>query len=153
MSQTANDLIMGSGAPSAKFPTVGTKYVGEVVATDTGQQRDFKSGELKFWPDCNPMMQAIITLQTDDRDPEITDDDGRRRLFVSSRNMREAIKDAIVKAGARIIEPGGKLAVQYTGDGEAQGAGNPPKLYVAQYKRPEPQAVSASDLIDDSEPF
>src|SRR5262245_30044715 len=152
MSQTANDLIMGGGSPSAKFPTVGTKIVGEVTATDTGQQRDYKSGELKTWPDGNPMMQAIITLQTDDRDPDITDDDGRRRLFVSSRNMREAIKDAVTKANARVIEIGGKLAVQYTGDGEATGAGNPPKLYVAQYKKPEAQAVTADDLLD-TEPF
>src|SRR5262245_49770722 len=114
MSQTANDLIMGGGAPGAKFPVVGTKIVGDVTDTAVGQQRDYRSGELKFWPDGNPMMQAIITLQTDTLDPEISDDDGRRRLFVSSRNMREAIKDAVQKAGAKVIEPGGKLAVQYT---------------------------------------
>jgi hypothetical protein len=152
MSQTANDLIMGGGSPSVKFLEIGTKVVGEVVDTATGQQRDFKTGELKFWKDGNPMMQAIITLQTDQRDPEIPDDDGKRRLFVSSRRMREAIRDAVQAAGAKFIEVGGKLAVQFT-ERPDDGTENPPKFYAAQYKRPEPQAVSAADLIDDSEPF
>jgi hypothetical protein len=70
--------------------------------------------------------------------------------------MRDAIRDAIKAAGARVLEPGGKLAVQFTAFGEDEaGTGNPPKFYAAQYKRPEakPAGVSAADLIDDNEPF
>jgi hypothetical protein len=152
--QSANDLIMGGGAPSVKWPAPGTKVIGEIVDTATTQQTDFKTGELKFWKDGNPKMQAVITLQTDERDPEVPDDDGKRRLFVSSWRMRDAIRDAIKTAGARHLEHGGKLAVQFTaiGDDEA-GTGNPPKFYAAQYKPPAPGAVPAADLLDDNSPF
>ena len=153
--QSANDLIMGAGGPpAAKFPTVGTIVRGEIVDTAVTQQRDFATGELKAWKnDGSPMMQAVITIQTDQRDPEIDDDNGQRRLFVSSRSMREAIRDAVRTAGGNHLEVGGKFAVQYTGDGEAERGLNPPKLYKAEYKVPEPAAAGdGGGLIDDS-PF
>ena len=136
MSQSANDLIMGSGAPGAKFPSVGTVVKGEILETGVSQQRDYGTGELKFWSDGNPMMQAVLTIQTAERDPEITDDDGQRRLFISSRKMRDAVRDAVKTAGAKTLEVGGTITVQYTGDGEPTGNGNPPKLYRAKYEPP-----------------
>jgi hypothetical protein len=145
---------MGGGAPSVKWPTVGTKVVGEIVETATTQQTDFDDGSPKFWKDGSPKMQAVITLQTDERDPDVPDDDGKRRLFVSSWRMRDAIRDAIKTAGARHLEHGGKLAVQYTSDGvDEAGTGNPPKIYTAQYKPPAPTAAPAADLLDDNSPF
>ena len=147
MSQSASDLIMGGGgAPSAKFPTVGTVIKGEIVDTAITQQRDFATGEPKFWKDGNPAMQAVVTVQTDQRDPEIDDDDGQRRLFVSSKSMREAIRDAVRAVGRSHLEVGGKLAVQYTGDGQAERGMNPPKLYAAKYEAP-------AGGIDLSDPF
>jgi hypothetical protein len=150
--QSADDLIMGGGAPSVKWPAPGTKVIGEIVETATTQQTDFDDGSPKFWKDGSPKMQAVITLQTDERDPDVPDDDGKRRLFVSSWRMRDAIRDAVTNAGARHLERGGKLAVQFTALGEGTGS-IPPKLYTAQYKRPEPGAnpVTASDLLE--EPF
>jgi hypothetical protein len=147
MSQSANDLIMGGGAPAAKFPTVGTTIEGQIIDTTVSQQRDFATGDLKFWKSGDPMMQAVITVQTDQRDPEIADDDGQRRLFVSSRAMREAVRDAVKAAGAKLIEPGGTIKIQYTGDGAAEGNLNPPKLYRAKYTPPI-GVVSASALED-----
>jgi hypothetical protein len=147
--QSVNDLIMGGGAPSVKWPTPGTKVVGEIVNLTTAQQTDKETGDLKFWKDGRPKMQVVATLQTDERDPEILDDDGQRRLFVSSWRMRNAIADAIRAAGARGLEVGGKLAVQFT-DTEDAGTSIPAKRYVAQYKPPAPQTVTAADLM---EPF
>ena len=137
MSQSASDLIMGSGgSPSAKFPTIGTVVKGEIVDTAVTQQRDFATGDLKYWKNGDPMMQAVVTLQTDERDAEIDDDDGQRRLFVSSKSMREAIRDAVRTANASHLKVGGKLAVQYTGDGQPERGMNPPKLYAAKYEAP-----------------
>lgn len=157
MSQSASDLIMGGGAPSAKFLTAGTIVRGKVLETATSQQREFIPGggvgDLLYWKDGSPRMQAVITVQTDDRDPEIVDDDGKRRIFVSSRRMKEAIREALIAAGKRVIEVGGELAVQFTHEGEAEGTANPPKFYKAQYKAPEPGAVTTDLLGDDQSPF
>ncbi len=152
MSQSASDLIMGGGAPAAKFPSIDTIVKGEIVDTTVSQQRDFATGEPKVWKDGTPMMQAVITIQTDNRDPEVIDDDGKRRIFVSSKAMREAVRTAVTAAGKKVLEVGGKIAVQYTGDGQAEGNLNPPKLYKAEYKPPTAQAVTAADLIGE-EPF
>jgi len=142
---------MGGGAPSVKWPTPGTKVVGEIIDLATTQQTDFDTGELKFWKDGSPKMQAVVTLQTDERDPEIPDDDGKRRLFVSSWRMRNAIADAIKAAGAKDPEIGGKLAVQFTALGDTEtGTSIPPKLYAAQYKPPALGAVTSDLLGDDN---
>lgn len=160
MNQSANDLLMGgSRTPPASFETVGTVVKGEVSELDTGQQRDYVTKQPLFWgPDRrptttvtnDPVMQTIITVQTDERDQAIEDDDGRRRIYAGGRNIRQAIVDAIRNAGANGIEIGGKLAVKYV-----SGSGNTgdPKVYEAQYKDklPNPTAVTAADLLE--EPF
>jgi len=137
MSQDANDLIMGGGAPPAKFAQLGALNRGKITDLATSQQRDPKTKQPKVWQDGNPMMQAIITLQTAERDPNITNDDGKRRLFVASKSMREAIRNAVQAAGQRELAIGGDLAVQYTSDGVSEGPGlSPPKLYAAEYAPP-----------------
>jgi len=145
--QAANDLIMGGGAPAAKFPAVGSMVRGKITDLTTGQQRDFATQELKTWKDGSPMMQAIITMQTDEHDPDIPNDDGKRRVFVSSKSMREAIRDAIIASGQRELVIGGELAVAYVGDGQPEGNLNPPKLYRAEYG---PPALAASSLLGGS---
>ncbi len=138
-----SDLIMGGGGkPPAKFDTINTVVKGQIVDIDKGQQRDFASREPLFWQanrrpgtavTNDPVMQAIITLQTDLRDPEIDDDDGQRRIYVGGARMREAVRDAVIRAGAKDIRVGGTLAVQYT-----SGSGNTgdPKQYYAEYAPP-----------------
>lgn len=54
--------------------------------------------------------QKRIILQTDLRDRDIDDDDGRRTLYVKSW-MRGAIAEALRKAGAKEPEIGAKLTV------------------------------------------
>lgn len=141
-----DDLLMGGGVPSCTFPDVGTTWKGEVLSKETQQQRDFTTGEKKFWDDGNPMLQVCITLQTDADDPEVDDDDGRRKLYVKGA-MLKAIQGAVRTAGAKTIEEGGTLAVKYTGDGTPSKKGlNPPKQYEAQYKAPT-GGVDAGDLL------
>lgn len=142
----ALDSLMSTGAPSAKFPTVGTIVKGEIVRVDEQQQQDYKTGALKTWDDGSPMMQHVITLRTDERDPEVPNDDGERRVFAKGL-MQKAITQAIRDSGANKTQIiGGILAVQYSGDGEPSKPGfNPPKLYVAQFQPA--QLGGAANLI------
>ncbi|TDE20855.1 hypothetical protein E1295_47015, partial [Nonomuraea mesophila] len=145
----ANDFLMGGGIPSGhavfdKAPH-GTALTGTVTATPTvEQQRDLDTGKLKFWDsDGKPMMQLVVTLQTDLRDPEMHDDSGLRKLYVKG-NMLAAIRTAVRAAGAKGLEPGGTLTVTYVSDGEQKKAGkNPPKIYTAVYVAPAAAAANA----------
>ena len=134
-------LLLGGGTPSAKFENVGDKVSGEIINVETKQQTDLKDGTPKTWDDGSPMWQVVVTLQTDERDPEITDDEGRRAIYVKGSmkyaSMAKAVADAVRASGAKTLEVGGTLAVQFTGEGEATSRGfNPPKLYAAAYKAP-----------------
>lgn len=133
---SANDFLMsGGGAPSAKFPTVGTTIGGAITEQPVvQQQRDPKDGSPKYWNDGNPMMQLVVTVQTDQRDPGVAEDDGRRRIFVKGQ-MKTAIQDAVKQANGRGLEVGGVLSVTYVRDGEKSNpAFNAPKVYQATYK-------------------
>ncbi|RUP66744.1 hypothetical protein SSPNP10_15895 [Streptomyces sp. NP10] len=144
---SADDFLMGGGgAPSAKFPTPGTTLSGRITERPTvEQQRDIKDGSKKFWSDGNPMMQLVVTVQTDERDPQLEEDDGRRRLFVKGQ-LKNAIADAVRAAGARGLEVGGSLNVTYTHDGTATQRGfSPPKQYTAQYVAAAANALHTPD--------
>jgi hypothetical protein len=135
--QDPNDFLMGGSVPSASFLKIGDSVTGVVCEPPTlQQQRDMDTGELKAWPDGNPMMQLVVTLQTDELDEKIEDDDGRRRIYVKF-NMRKAVADAVRKAKAKALEVGGNLTVTYTSDGQPTGrAKSPPKFYTAVYVPP-----------------
>lgn len=150
----ASALIMGSSVPSCTFPRVdkGKEYKGDIVSLEVKQARKFgDTNELAFWKDGTPRMQTVITLQTDLCDPEIENDKGIRRLYVGSKLMREAIADAVRKAGVNEILPGAKLAVKYLKDGEGKNPDNPPKIYAAFYKPPEPGQIVAGPPEAESE--
>jgi hypothetical protein len=150
-------LFGGGGSPAAKFPAPGATVKGTVIRATVQQARDLDN-KPKFWDDGNPVKQLVVWLQTEERNPEIEDDDGIRRIFAGgsvkaeSKSMRAAIMEALRKAGSggrpARLEPGGTLAVRYVGDGPRnpqRPALNPPKQYVAQYEPPKP-GVSADDI-------
>lgn len=141
-----NSFLNAQGVPSAKFPTIGTAVKGTIEHLEVSQQRDFTSGEPKFYDDGKPMNQLVITLATDDRDPEIESDDGTRRLFVKGQ-MLTAVRGAVKASGAQLLE-GGTLAVKYVGDKAAEKRGmNPAKQYEAAYKPPTPNQSDVDSLI------
>ena len=142
--QSVNDLLT-AGAPTAKFDVVGKVVRGRVEAATVADQTDIKTGTVKTWQDGSARKQLVITILTEERDPTNSEDDGRRRLFAKS-NMFTAIREAVKKTGGQ-LQVGGKLAVQYTGDGEQKEVGlNAPKLFKAQYEPPA-QSVSTDDLL------
>ena len=143
MSVTANDLIMGSGAKSASFLEIGATITGRIsMEPKTAQQTDPKDNSPKTFPNGDPMMQVIVTLQTSLRDPAIEDDDGVRTVYVKS-NMLKAIREAVKTAGAKGLEVGGTLTITYVADGEqTKKAFSPPKFYTAVYKPPTGEAAN-----------
>lgn len=140
MSDEVDQFFLG-GAPSLSFLEIGMTHEGRIIHKAMIQARDIATKEPKVWPDGNPVMQAVITMQTDDRDTTIENDDGVRRLFVGSGGMRNAIAAAIKKSGGNGLQVGGRLGIRYTKNGEATTKGfNPPKIYAAKYEAP-PQST------------
>lgn len=143
MSEDGMDLLLG-GAPAAKFPTVGTVIKGKVLGQKKQQSKDMATGELKVWDDGTPVWEIVFTLQTDDRDPDIEDDDGSRRLFARGQ-MLKAIGGAIREAKWSRSLVGGTLAVKYDHDGQATKRGfSAPKVYKARFEAPD-----LADVFDD----
>lgn len=148
---TANDMLMGGGSRSASWATkddlgryqtkpYGTSYTGTIEREpSTAQQTDYDSGALLTWPDGNPRMQVLVTLQTQLReDPE---DNGIRTLVVKqSTGLQAAIRDAVKATGAKGLEVGGTLTVTLTGE-QPSSKGNPIKVFSAQYQRPAQSAI------------
>lgn len=139
---SADDFLLGGSVPSAKFPIVGTTVSGRITERPTvEQQRDYTTGELKFWDDGKPQQQLVVTVSTDLRDPEVQDDDGSRRFYVKG-SMKNAVAQAVRSSGARGLEVGGVLTITYSGDGERKNPKfNAPKNFTAVYT-----AAAAAEL-------
>lgn len=145
----------GGGAPSAKFPTIGTTVGGVIKRTKLSQQTKMETDELLYWPNGEPKMQNEIIVLTDERDPEITDDDGSRCIYVKG-YMQSAVSDALADVGALKPEAGGTLLVTYTGDKASKTKGyQAAKVYEATYSPPTTLTAAAhsSDIYPDEEPF
>src|SRR5215211_6098948 len=137
---------MQGGIPSAKFPAVGAIVKGKIIASEVAQQRDVDTGQPKTWSDGNPMLQLVITLETDETDPNMDDDTGHRKLYAKGggdKAMLGVIRAAIKAAGSTKIENCATLTVKYIGDGERKKAAfDPPKQYAAKYEPPPAAGVN-----------
>jgi hypothetical protein len=136
--QDANDLLMSGGVKAVKFaqgvPVVSTIADTPRVAQMVKFTADGKpTEELDFWPSGDPKMQIVVTVDTNLRDPEDPNDQGRRRLHITPR-MMPAVREAVRNAHAKGITVGGRLALCWT-SGSGQGAGNA-KEWAAEYSPP-----------------
>jgi hypothetical protein len=156
MSNEANDFLFSGGSRAAKFENVGDTVEGQITDLKVAQQTDMETGAPLTWADGSPRKQLIISIQTNDRIDG--DDDGIRRVFAKGGNyevaegtgksMKDAIGDAVKKAGATTLDEGGTLKVGFTGLGKKTNRGfSAPKLFKAVYTVPV-KSVSASDLWD-----
>lgn len=145
--QDPNAFLMGGGAKSFKFgDTPGTTVRGRIDDLQMRQQREPKDNSLKWWKDGNPMMELRVILETDLRDADDPNDDGRRAIYVRG-EMQKAVRDAIKAAGRSNIEAGGILSVRFEawGPKPQNSAMSPPKLYRAKYEPPT-TSVSTEDF-------
>jgi hypothetical protein len=119
--QDPNDFLMGGGSsnPAWKFDEPGTTRVGAVIAIKARQERDYDpknpgQGAPKFFPSGDPIMGVLADLKTDERDPAIDGDDGKRTFYIEGRYLKEAVREAVLAAGAKGLEPGGRISVTFT---------------------------------------
>ena len=148
-----DEFLLSAGIRSASFQAIGDAVVGFIIRQpDVQQQRDFNTGQPKFWSDGNPMMQLRVVLMTEQRDPEDPEDSGERAVYIRG-NMQKAVAQAVRQAGAKGLEAGGKLLIKYSGDGEATQRGfNPPKLYQARYRPPVTEATPVPEPANGRRP-
>ena len=67
-----------------QVPHRGTVVTGQIVERPTVQQQtEIGTGKSLFFDDGKPREQLVVTIQTEIRDPEVDDDDGKRRVFVT----------------------------------------------------------------------
>jgi|GEM_PF-2029980 len=133
------DMLAQTGGIFAKWPTIGTTYAGEITANpEVRQRRDIGTGEPLTWKDGNPQQEIIVTIKTEQRDPEKPDDDGTRKVVIKAwgPQMNE-LKRAVQAAGATDLQVGGRFSMTYKADGQASNPGfNAPKLFEMSYQPP-----------------
>lgn len=137
------DELMSGGYKAAQFPdqAFGTVVGGPIVDKPvTSQQRDFDSGQLKFYDDGNPMWQIIVAVQAQ---PATVEDDGIRAFYLKTQ-IKKAVQEAVRLAGATRLEIGGVLQIRYVRDEpNSRGRGKPKKIYEARYTPPADDAQPA----------
>jgi hypothetical protein len=149
----ANAFLMGSeSVPSASFLTKGTNHQGEILEIKMRQQLDIDTRKPLFWENGDPKMQLVVTLQTDEQDDEIEDDDGRRRLYLKYK-MKDAVSDAVREAGAENgLEVGGWLSVTFVKQDKPEKRGKSGvKHFEAEYEAPDPNAA-ANEYLNSDDP-
>jgi hypothetical protein len=148
---SAEEYLSG-GAKSAAFPdrAFGT-IIGGTITDEPRmmQQRDYTTSDPMFYPDSGqPMMQLVVHVQTDLRDPDDPADDGVRAIYVKGQ-LRQAVINAMRGTGDKVPRKGGTLRVRYDRDEPVTlkngKPGNPQKIYAAQYLPP--AARGAADFL------
>lgn len=136
-----NDFLMGGGdgVPSAKFPDPGVTVAGTITAPPKAyQEREYNQttgrsdGEFKTFPSGDPIMGLSVDLQTAERDPQIEGDTGLRRLYVQGKLLKQTIREAILAAGGKGLEPGAHLTLTFTHREDPMDKRSA-KFYTAQY--------------------
>lgn len=148
MTQTANDILLGSGLPSAKFGEIGDTVRGTIRKIGEPRQARDMDDNPKVWPSGDPVMQFNIELQTDDMDNGAN---GVVNLWVQAGSeLQRALAKAVRASGANEIVEGAQVAVQHSGTTPSKlKGGQPKKLYVAEYKAP---AAKANSVLLNGDP-
>jgi hypothetical protein len=139
-----NDFLMGGGIPSAKFAIKGASVRGVVTALPvTRPQTDMASKEVKRFANGDPMMQVVIRLQTEERDPTIEGDDGTRATYIKGASIKR-LREAIRKTGAKGLEIGGYFTQTYVSD-ELPTGGLPQGAKVYEFTYTPPNALDTAE--------
>lgn len=119
--RSANDILMGGGgAPAWAFEAPGVRKVARITKPpQSKQEREYDprnpgGGKPKFFPSGDPIMGVTVEVQTNERDPQDPDDDGKRTFYIEGKRLKEAVREAVRAAGANGLEVGGTLDVTLT---------------------------------------
>lgn len=143
---SAFDFFAPRASHSWKFTNPGDTHTGTITeVSDARQATEYGSNELAYWDKerTRPKMQVAVTLDTAERDPQDSNDTGKRTLWVvedgRSGSILSAIRQAVHQAGAGTIDIGGQLTVTFSGfDPNSKNPANPRKIYSASYVPPAP---------------
>lgn len=143
---SAFDFFAPRASHSWKFTNPGDTHTGTITeVSDARQATEYGSNELAYWDKerTRPKMQVAVTLDTTERDPQDSNDTGKRTLWVvedgRSGSILSAIRQAVHQAGAGTIDIGGQLTVAFSGfDPNSKNPANPRKIYSASYVPPAP---------------
>lgn len=143
---SAFDFFAPRASHSWKFTNPGDTHTGTITeVSDARQATAYGSNELAYWDKerTRPKMQVAVTLDTTERDPQDSNDTGKRTLWVvedgRSGSILSAIRQAVHQAGAGTIDIGGQLTVAFSGfDPNSKNPANPRKIYSASYVPPAP---------------
>lgn len=144
----ADDILLGASrasSPAAKFPSIGSVVAGYVTAKPRKTEQRDVDGKPKTFDDGTVRMQVLIELKTNERSPDIVDDDGSRTLWCKW-EIQKAVSQAMIDAGVRRIEVGGYLEVGRSHDlPPAKRGYKPTQTFVAKYTPP--SQVAADDAL------
>lgn len=138
---SAFDFFDSRPSHSCKFKTPGETHTGVITEiSDRMPVTKYGTTDPDYWPDGSPKQQVVITLATDERDPEDPNDSGERSLWVTESRKAGTILAAIIQATRQAnakLEIGGTLSVSFTGhDPNSKNPAQPRKLYAATYQSP-----------------
>jgi hypothetical protein len=109
----------------------------EMVTNKPGEKG--KVGKPRFFENGDPMMQLVVPVQTDERDPSMVADDGVRAIYIAYPNDAN-LRTAMLEVGARKLEIGGVLLQRWV-----SGAGNAGDGRVYEFKYTPPANVQNWD--------
>lgn len=173
----AAQFLGGGRTIAAKFPKNGFKVEGTVLSLSVEQRTDRDTGDLLWWESRRPtpqgelkspattmanernkVKQLLIDLQGEPTgvtwetlkyiEKEVPEDDGIRRLYVSSPEMQKAIAKAVGEHSLRAPEVGGYLEVVKTGEERIAGTDMFKFLYAARYTPASKNEKAAGDLLN-----
>lgn len=141
------DQFVGEKIPAAfnKDTQPGYYVRGPITEVSVANRTDYKTGDVLYFKDGKPKQQIVITIQTSIRDPQIDDDDGRRRVYVKMdyKSEREGLRDAVRAAGDDDVRVGGELAAQFLGQLAAED-GQPQAWNTTRYEYKKPSSLAAA---------
>jgi len=115
----ANDVLMGGGGGAAwKFEQPITRTGTILSPPQAKQEREYDrdnpgGGAPKFFPSGDPIMGVVVEVQSDDERTG-PDDDGKRTFYIEGRYLKDAVREGVRNSGAKGLEVGGKLSVEFT---------------------------------------
>lgn len=135
-----DQAVAGQGNRSffTKDTPPGTSITGTIVNVTTMQVTDYITKQPKTWDNGDPMLQAVVTLQTSLKDD--AEDNGMRAIYIKLWGQQNrALADAVRKTGrtraSEALTTGAVFTATFTSTAPSK-MGSPTKLYEYQIQPP-----------------
>lgn len=137
--------FFSGGGKYFPFKEIGDSITGIIETVHDAEQQTDINGVPATKADGSPKWQVRVDLATDLRSDE--DDDGVRTIYVKAW-MTGAIAQAVKSAGAKGLDPGGRLTVAVVAqDPPPQKGMRPVNKFAATYEPPVPGASASANAV------